>query len=52
MTYAMIMCVEWYDENDDRHIEWNVRDPEKLKQNLIDLGMDASRIDIYEKDIT
>lgn len=47
-----VWCVEWFDEYDERHIEWNVRDPDRLRQNLIDLGMDPTRIDIYEKDVS
>jgi hypothetical protein len=47
-----VWCVEWYDENDERHIECNVRDPERLRQNLVDLGMDPTRIDIYMKDVS
>ena len=47
-----VWCVAWYDDNDERHIEWNVRDPESLRKNLIDLGMDPTRIDIYLKDVS
>jgi|TARA_B110000093_G_C12937043_1_gene396232 hypothetical protein len=52
MTYAMVMCVEWYDENDDRQIQWNVRDPEQLKRELIAQNIPEDKIEIYEKDIS
>ena len=47
-----VWCVEWHDENGERHIEWNVRDPERLVRNLTELGMDPTQIDIYMKDVS
>ena len=52
MTYAMVMCVEWYDENDVRQIQWNVRDPEQLKRELIAQNIPEDTIEIYEKDVS
>ena len=52
VTYAMVMCVEWYDENDDRQIQWNVRDPEQLKRELIAQNISEDTIEIYEKDVS
>jgi len=47
-----VWCVSWYDKNNERHIEWDVPDPEFLKKKLIKDGIDAETIDIYEKDVS
>ncbi|MGY8864151.1 MAG: hypothetical protein ACKVJK_00845 [Methylophagaceae bacterium] len=52
MTYAMVWCVEWYDKNDHRQIQWNVRDPEQFKRELIAQNIAEDKIEIYEKDVS
>ena len=48
----MVWCVSWYSENGERRIEWNVPDPEKLRRELIEMGVDPDVIDVYEKDVS
>ncbi len=52
MTSAMVRGVEWYDQNDVRQIQWNVRDPEQLKRELIAQNIPEDKIEIYEKDVS
>jgi len=51
MSY-MVWCVSWYDEKNERHIEWDVPDPWYLEKRLIKDGIDPETIDIYEKDVS
>lgn len=48
----MVWCVRWNDRTGQSHIEWNVPDPEKLKRELIEMGVDPDEIDVYEKDVS
>ena len=48
----MVWCVSWYTKDGERRIEWNVPDPYFLRDRLIEDGIDESRIDIYEKDVS
>ena len=48
----MVWCVSWYTKDEERRIEWNVPDPYFLRDRLIEDGVDESRIDIYEKDVS
>ena len=47
-----VMCLEWYDSLGERHIVWNVDNPEKMKRDLIALNVPEDKIDIYEKDVS
>jgi hypothetical protein len=47
-----VWCVSWFDNDNKRHIEWNVPDPWYLEQKLIEKGVDKETIDIYEKDVS
>ncbi len=49
---CMVWCVSWYDEKNERHIEWGVPDPWYLEKRLIEKGIDPDTIDIYEKDVS
>jgi len=44
--------LEWMDSLGERHIVWNVADPEQMKRNLIALNVPAENIEIYEKDVS
>ena len=52
MPLSMVWCVEWYDKDDERHIRWGVPYPEEFRDFLIKQGIDPTRIDIYEKDVS
>jgi hypothetical protein len=52
MKSMMVWCVSWYNKHGERRIEWNVPDPYFLRDRLIEDGIDESRIDIYEKDVS
>ena len=52
MSFFEVWCVEWYDQNDERHIRWGVPQPELLRDELIEQGMDPNKIDIYLKDVS
>lgn len=52
MSFFEVWCVEWYDQNDERHIRWGVPQPEILRDELIEQGMDPNKIDIYLKDVS
>jgi len=47
-----VTCVEWYDADGTRHIEWDVRDPQSLVDHLIMEGIDPETIDVYDKDVS
>lgn len=47
-----VMNLEWIDCLGERHIVWNVSDPEQMKRDLIALGLPAENIEIYEKDVS
>jgi len=47
-----VMNLEWTDSLGERHIVWNVADPEQMKRNLIALNVPAENIEIYEKDVS
>ena len=47
-----VMNLEYIDSLGERHIVWNVADPEQLKRNLIALNVAAENIEIYEKDVS
>jgi hypothetical protein len=47
-----VMNLEWIDSLGERHIVWNVSDPEQMKRNLIALNVPAENIEIYEKDVS
>lgn len=47
-----VWCVSWYDNNNERHIKWDVADPDLFEKKLIDEGVDPSKIDVYEKDVS
>ncbi len=49
---SMVWCVSWHDEKGERRIEWNVPDPDKLRRELIEMGIDPDVIDVYEKDVS
>ena len=52
MSFFEVWCVEWYDQNDERHIRWAVPQPELLRDELIEQGMNPDKIDIYLKDVS
>lgn len=47
-----IWCVEWYDKDNERHIQWGVPQPEEFKDDLIKQGMNPEKIDVYLKDVS
>lgn len=47
-----VTCVEWYDADGKRHIEWDVRDPDALVDQLVKSGVKLGTIDVYDKDVS
>jgi len=47
-----VMNLEWVDSLGERHIVWNVQNPEKMKRDLIALNVPEDKIEIYEKDVS
>jgi hypothetical protein len=48
-----VMCVAYTNQFGVRIIEWDVTNPEQLKQELVkNLGLSPDDIEIYDKDVS
>lgn len=47
-----VTCVSWYDSEGKRHIEWDVRDPDSLVDQLVRSGVKLGTIEVYDKDVS